>query len=146
MLRSVRARSVGSAEPKTVVPLGFESRELVLAGPLGRLLLSGEATGDERPAAELVRCVGVCILEGEMDLLAAAMSFSDANQDAPALLGVVAGSWSSAFAARVPERCIVTVCTHHDAAGNRYAQRIAQSFVGRDVWLRRHRPGAPEAR
>jgi hypothetical protein len=84
----------------------------VLADPLGRLMLSGELLGDGTPTADLLPEVGVWIVEGPVPWLRAAAERSDADSQAPAVLGLPsAESWTQALAERIPDGCRVTLAT-----------------------------------
>jgi hypothetical protein len=90
----------------------------VLAEPLGRLMLSGELLGDGNPAADLLREVGVWIVEAPVAWLRAAAERSDADEQAPAVLGLPsAESWTQALAERIPDGCRVTLATGPLAEG-----------------------------
>ncbi len=131
-LVSLRARAVRDVEgPKALAPAGFEVRGLVLADPLARLMLAGASLGDGNAAADLVREVGLIIAEGEPDFLTWATHWSDAAELAPAVLGIIAGSWTDDLAARVPTGTVVALRTHHDKAGDEYARRIASTLSSR---------------
>jgi hypothetical protein len=135
-LSSLRARAVRPvAGPKAVAPTGYAVAGLVLADPLARLMLAGEA-------CEIRRAI---ISEGDPDHLTWATHWSDADESAPAVLGIVAGSWTDDLAARIPDGAEVTIATHRDPAGDRYAEQIVASLAGRDVSLRRWAPHAAEA-
>lgn len=138
---SVRARRVvdrADKKPKALPPAGYEIGGCVLACGLARLMLSGEALGDGRPAAELVREVGLVVVEGEPDFLVWATRWSDgaALERAPAVLGLFAGSWTPELATRVPEGVRVAVKTHADPAGDKYASTVAATLGGRCPILR----------
>jgi hypothetical protein len=135
-LASLRARAVRPVTgPKAIAPAGFEVRGLVLADGLGRQVLAGEARDVHR----------VVIAEGEPDFLTWATCRSDADEDAPAVLGIVAGSWAAELAARIVDGAEVTIATHHDRAGDKYAAAIVESLAGR-VTLRRWTPGSDPGR
>jgi hypothetical protein len=126
---SLRAWCVADGDdPKRLPPAGFCATGLVLACPGGAALLAGR-----RVPAEPARVV---IVEGEPDFLTWATRFSDAADDPPAVFGVVAGSWSNDVAARIPEGSRVVVRTHHDLAGDGYAQKICVSLARRCTVLR----------
>jgi hypothetical protein len=124
-LVSVRARAVTPANPKALAPAGFSVAGLVLADSLARLMLAGEPLGDDSPAVDLVRQVGLVVLEGEPDFLTWATRASDANERAPAVVGLVSGSWTNDMAARVPDGTTVFVKTHGDDVGDKYARQVA---------------------
>jgi hypothetical protein len=131
-MRSLLARYVGrppSNEPrphkraalKSRAPHGFERRGLVLACPAGVRLLRGEALGPVR----------VVISEGEMDLCSWATAAKAPAGETLATLGVFAGGWTAAHAARVPDGATVVIATHHDAGGEAYARQIVETLEAR---------------
>jgi hypothetical protein len=78
------------------------------------------------------------IVEGVPDFLTAAtMLKGRAPEDA--VLGIISGSWTQQFAARVPDGAHVAIAVHHDKAGEAYTERIAASLAGR-VQLERWTP------
>ena len=50
---------------------------------------------------------------------------------APAVLGILSGSWSDELAARIPTECRVIVKVHRDEAGQKYRDQICRSLSGR---------------
>lgn len=132
-LVTLHARHIGADPgelPKSLTPAGSSNRGAVMADALGRLLLAGEAR-------EWPRLL-VAVAEGVPDWLALCSHYSDADEDATAVLGIVAGSWTSDLAARIPAGAVVTLATDADPAGEKYAQRIAETLHGRE--LRRWTP------
>ncbi len=131
-LEGLRARAtVDDAKPKSASATGASSSGLVFADPLGLWLLQGRAP------AWWAKPWCVVIAEGEPDFLLWATHYSDAEVErAPAVLGVTSGSWSPAIAARIPDGARVTIRTDHDAAGNKYAEAIANTLKGRCTVLR----------
>lgn len=129
-LRSVRAWRIGGdpRDPKRVPPAGHRATGLVLACPLARQMLEVGAAPAWWPDHEPFR---VIVVEGEPDFLTWSTRFSDADTTAPAVLGVVSGSWSAELAERVPGGARVIVRTHRDASGDRYARQVAESLGGR---------------
>jgi hypothetical protein len=125
-LESLHARSLAPREAngrdKAASPAGAEVRGLVMADTTGVAMLRGEHV----PAR-------LMIAEGVPDWLTWATRYSDADEDAPALLGVIAGSWTEAIAERVPSGVRVAVRTHRDNAGAKYADRICASLGARCV-------------
>jgi len=125
-IASLHARQLGAGPPpKALSPVGCELRGLVLADGRGaELLRTGKA-----PAA------GVIVCEGVPDLLTLGTLWGDAAEDAPAVLGVIAGSWSADLARRIPKGAVVTIWTHSDrgGAGQRYAQQILATLKGHQV-------------
>jgi len=131
-VRSVRAWCVrDQGDPKRLPPAGHCARNLVLACSIGaRLLACGcVPEGDRQP-------VRIIIAEGEPDFLTWATRYSDACADAPAVFGLVSGAWSDELAARFPRDARVVVRTHHDPAGDAYAEAVWRSLRGRCHVLR----------
>lgn len=131
-LATVHARFIGADPgdlPKSLTPAGASNRGVVMACPLGRLLLAGEARDWPR--------LLVVVVEGVPDYLAAVAQHSDADEDAPAVLGIVgggrAGSWSADLAARIPAHAEVVLAVDPDEAGERYAEAIRATLPGREV-------------
>jgi hypothetical protein len=74
--------------------------------------------------------VRVVIVEGEIDYLTRATSYTD-SETAPAVFGVIAGAWSGDIAARIPDGALVAIRTDHDAAGDKYAEEIRSTLAQR---------------
>ena len=130
-MRSLRARRIDGGEPKEIAPRGYSVKGLVLADPLARLLLAGDPLGNGTPSTEAVREVGIVVVEGVPDFLVWVTRYGDAAEDAPAVIGIVSGSWTAEIAAHIPEGTRVAIRTHNDPAGRRYAERIAFSLRDR---------------
>jgi len=118
-----RAAIAPAGAPKGLSPGGFEVGGLLFADALAQLML--------RYAGNDVHDSWVLIAEGAPDFLTAATQRSDADESAPAVLGVIAGSWTREVAARVPNDSRVLVAVHSDAAGEKYAAGITDSLAGR---------------
>ncbi|WP_394829289.1 hypothetical protein [Pendulispora albinea] len=87
-MRSVRAwRIIEGDSPKRLPPGGYKTSGLVLADGSAVSVL---ATGGWIDEVNL----HVVITEGEPDFLTWATRYSDADQDAPVVLGVVGGLWT----------------------------------------------------
>ena len=71
------------------------------------------------------------VAEGVPDWLTVAVGCSDADGDAPAVLGVTLGSWTPDLAAKVPDGTRVVIATDCDRAGDKYADRITRTLDGR---------------
>jgi hypothetical protein len=129
-MRSVRVRRVRAGDsPKTLPPAGHRTGGLVLADALGRQMLATGARPTWWPDGVPLR---VLIAEGEPDYLAAAVGYSDADEGAPAILGLPgSGAWAASLAARIPDGAHVIIATDHDDAGDRYAADVAASLAGR---------------
>jgi hypothetical protein len=126
VLRSLRARRVTPGEgPKGVAPAGYSPAGLVLACGIGRRLLEQGGVAGPNGGPDVV------IAEGEPDWLTWASRISDANETPSATLGVFAGAWTPAHAARIPAGARVVVRTHHDNTGDAYADFIVATFAER---------------
>jgi len=127
-IETLHARCVAPKDEKgrdkAASPAGVEIRGSVMADPLAQQLLAGGAWPLWAVAHDIVVC------EGVPDFLTWASIGRDAA-DAPAVIGVVSGSWTDAIAARIPPGSRVVVRTHHDDAGNKYAAQIIRSLRGR---------------
>lgn len=127
-METVHARAVHPLDvkgrDKAASPAGYQVSGTVMADVTARALLKG---GPPR----WWRTRDVFIVEGAPDFLTWATRFGDAAEGAPAILGVIAGSWSEAIASRIPSNCRVLVMTHDDQAGEKYAAAIINSLLGR---------------
>jgi hypothetical protein len=82
----------------------------------------------------------VVIAEGEPDFLTwATMHALKSPTPAYAVLGVIAGSWGDAIAARIPNGSRVIIRTDHDEAGEKYATDIIRTLARRCTVLRSKR-------
>ncbi len=115
--RSLRAWLVtGDASiPKRVPPSGFRASGLVLANARALRWLRGESS----PSS-------IVIVEGEPDWLVRSITFPS-----EAIVGIGSGSWNEAFAERVPFGSEVSILTHLDSAGDKYAEAIEKSIRNR---------------
>lgn len=115
-MRSVRAIRVTDGEsPKRLPPSGFKAAGLVMADEFGVAMLRGTYAPKR-----------VLILEGEPDFIS---SVTTPTTHIYARIGITSGSWSAAFAARLPRGTKVFLATHDDAAGEKYAQAIEQTLT-----------------
>lgn len=120
VVRSLRWRSLSTAQPKSLPPIGFQTAGLVLADDVGRDVLMGRYDRwDER----------VCVVEGEPDFLTWATR--PRGPKSWATFGVVPGSWTEGIANRIPSGCEVIIRTHHDDKGDGYAATVERSVQGR---------------
>ena len=136
MLESLRARRVITSNdklPKGAAPTGAQVQGLVLADGLARLLLQSGTKPEWWPSGQRLR---VIVAEGDPDFLTWATFYGDAAETAPAVIGIVAGSWTSDLAARIPSGVQVVIRTHNDAAGDKYARQIIKSLSNRCDLLR----------
>ena len=124
-IESLHARALRpDVDVKSVSPAGFEVRGLVMADSLGRMLLErGHVHGVAEPT--------LVIAEGVPDYLTLATTWSDADEDAPAVMGILSGSWTPELAARVPDGAVVVIATDPDGAGDAYAATIVATFADR---------------
>lgn len=137
-LRAWRIDGTDDGAPKRTAPAGKALAGLILACPTARSMLAGLIPAWHSPASPL----RVAITEGEPDFLTRATRVSDASERPPAILGVVAGAWGDALAARIPDGARVLIRTHEDGAGDRYAADIKESLSGRDVTILDFQRGA----
>lgn len=121
---TVHARRIGGEAqdtPKGLSPAGHRVGSAVFADPLARLLLRGEDV-------PWWTTQSVIVSEGGPDWLTVATHYGDGDDQAPAVLGVIAGSFSASIGARIPSGAAVTVRTHHDTAGDHYAAQILRAL------------------
>jgi len=115
----LHARSVRPDAPKgekAGAMAGMETRGLVMANDVGRYLLQ------HTPWVP----VDVVVSEGEPDWLTACTAW--ASKGERACFGIVAGSWSAELASRIPANSRVTVRTHNDKDGDKYAAAILETL------------------
>jgi len=140
VLHGLRARRIVDVAPDdwraSIKETATKCSGLVFADPLGRLLLDqGELPdwwGDRQPLT-------VVVVEGGPDFLTWATHYSDADADAPGILGVFSGAWSDRLAQRLPAGIRWIVATHSDPAGDKFAERIRASVSGRALIVLRRR-------
>lgn len=133
-MRSVRAMRVRENDtPKRLPPTGFRAGGLVLADATARELLARGAPPDWYAEGEPMR---VAIAEGEPDFLTWATRTRDADPTPPAVFGIGSGAWSPEVAGRVPDAARVTIRTHADDAGEKYARHVADTLARRCTLLR----------
>lgn len=119
-MRSVRAWRVAAGDgPKRLPPSGHKASGLVMADTFARAMLRGERTPER-----------VVVVEGEPDHYARCIVTRDPRT---AVLGIVSGSWSTAFAAKLPAGARVDIRTDADDAGDRYAAEIVASVKRRCI-------------
>ncbi len=127
-METVHARAIHPLDvkgrDKAASPAGYQVAGTVMADATARALLRGDP-----PAWWGAR--DVFIVEGAPDFLTWATRYGDAAEGAPAIFGVIAGSWTEAIAGRIPSGCRVLVMTHNDPAGDKYAAAIINSLLGR---------------
>lgn len=142
-LRSLRFRAIGETPrgKKTLNPSGHACGGLVMADPMGRALLQGRREDDGMGWDGRV-----VIVEGEPDLWTWSCHPSRFGKPQTwAMLGIAAGSWTDAIAARIPEKARVILRTHHDPPGEKYAEQIRSTLAGRCEVLRSTPTGTRDA-
>lgn len=139
-MRSLRARKVVAGDgPKNVAPAGFSTAGLIMADALGRSLLAKGRPPENWPQSAPLRVV---VTEGEPDFLTWATRFSDADETAPAVLGLASGSWTAEIAGRIPSGAVVIIRTDADEAGERYALTVWATLHSRCKVMRGGMRGA----
>jgi hypothetical protein len=129
--RGVHGRNLVTADKadKARSPMRYTTNGLVLADRLGQRMRSRE-----RDASEVVRSSGLELADGVPHFLRFGTTSSDADGEAPALLGIIGGGcWTESHARAVPDGTAVLIRTHADPAGEKYSNDIAATFEGRDV-------------
>lgn len=141
-LRSLHARALAPVEPGRPKAVSTASlsrsdtdgtrttcRGLVMADQLARQVLCEGTPPDWWPLGRPLRLL-VC--EGEPDWLTWATRWSDGDEAAPAVLGIIgggrSGSWTEDLGARVPTGSRVIVRTDSDPAGEQYARSITRTL------------------
>ena len=128
-LCSVHARLVENGQTeraKGMFPASHSAKGLFLADSFGLLLIRSGVPKWWRQSEP----PSVIITEGAPDFLTVATHYG-CTEYAPAVLGVVSGSWSDELAARIPTECRVVVRVHRDEAGEKYRDAICRSLSGR---------------
>jgi hypothetical protein len=79
---------------------------------------------------------GLYIGEGEIDYLRTVTAFSDADEDAPCVVGIVSGAWSQTIADKITDGCLVIYLDQNDKTATRYGDEIETSLKGRTRFVR----------
>lgn len=140
-IRSVRARRTAVVEdplagfveakadgPKAVPPFGHDTAGLVLANLAGAARLNGD-----------YRIRRFWIVEGEPDTLAMSVALAGKGRMGEAVFGLFSGAWSWEMAKVFGQHDVVTVATHDDLQGRKYAEEVQASLYGK-VNLKRYVP------
>ena len=128
-LSSVHARLIEKTDGdrgKGLFPSGHSAKGIFLADSFARLLITKGVPSWWRQSEP----PSVIICEGAIDFLTVGTHFG-CSEYAPAVLGILSGSWSDELAARIPTECRVIVKVHTDAAGQKYRDQICRSLSGR---------------
>jgi len=149
-MRSLRARQISSGTNKELAPTGHEVSGLVAACPLARGLF-GAAERELIAACDRARANGVVVVEGTPAFWGWVSAFSDADEDAPAVVGIASGGWRQAHAdavaaAGVPTAVRVLLDVDPDPGGDRLADQVIPTLenhirAGRVRLERRERSG-----
>ena len=148
VLRSVSAKRLIVGEPKSLPPKGYDRKRLVMADRLGRAMLRNgpahpstwiEPESDDHPfgsdsgwwPAELPFRLTFC--EGEKDLCCWGSEFGDADPYAPAVIGVLSGSWTREHATRIPAGTEIMFAPDNDPSGDSYTTGILNTLKGMPV-------------
>ena len=111
---------------KGLFPASHSAKGLFLADSFARLLITKGVPSWWRQREP----PSVIITEGAIDFLTVGTHFG-CYEYAPAVLGILSGSWSDELAARIPTECRVVVRVHRDEAGAKYRDAIRRSLSGR---------------
>ena len=128
-LSSVHARLVEKTDgdrEKGLFPSGHSAKGFFLADSFARLLITKGVPSWWRQSEP----PSVIITEGAIDFLTVGTHFG-CYEYAPAVLGILSGSWSDELAARIPTECHVVVKVDEDEAGEKYLAAIRRSLSGR---------------
>jgi hypothetical protein len=134
-IRSIVARRIIDGEtPKALPPKGFGKAGLVWACPFARTLLREGMPSWWGPDAPPLR---IFIVEGDSDFLTAAtgashgIRWSDADEYAPAIIGITSGAWTDQIGARIPDGAELVIATDADDAGNKFVDGIMRTVSAR---------------
>ena len=125
-MESLRARAIATdvppGEKAAAAAAGTGSATgLVLADGLARQVLTAGAVPEWWPSG---RPLDLVVVEGETDFLTWCTHYGDAAETAPAVMGIWAGAWTEALAARIPDRTKVAIRTDNDDTGDKYARKV----------------------
>lgn len=124
-LSSLHARAVRDVDPRKKELVNVGGGGGVFADPAGRLLLAEGRLPDG--------CTTVIITEGGPDFLTTVSVRSDADEQAPAVLGLYNGAWTREIAGRIPLHARVVLALHGDAAGAEYAAAIEETLPAHEL-------------
>ncbi len=126
-IKNIHARQVFPSNnlPKSVSPAGSTIAGLVFMNSTALWMLD-----------EPNEIVEVVINEGIPDYLTRGIFYSDADEHAPAIIGILSGSWGKQIAQVIPDRAQVYIETDTDKTGNKYAKKIASTLIGRCTVMR----------
>src|SRR6478609_3686602 len=120
-MKSVRAWRVERNSPaKRLPPSGFRANGLVMANSYAQELLKKK----KGPCKILVA-------EGEPDFLTVSTKWFYVP-----VIGLTSGSWNEEFAKKIPLGSEIVIMTHHDKAGDKYAEIVQSTVKNRAVVLR----------
>jgi len=118
LMKSVRAWSVDGRSPaKRLPPSGFRASGLVMANRYAQDLLKTK----KGPCK-------ILIAEGEPDFLTVSTNWFYLP-----VMGLTSGSWTEEFAKKIPLGSEILIMTHHDKAGDKYAEIVNSTVKNRAV-------------
>lgn len=139
-LETVHARALSPRDhkgrDKAASPKGAQVAGTIMADRNGLdLLRAASATSTTQTTYTLASARGsatptILIAEGVPDFLTWTTQYAG-DQNGPAVLGIIAGSWNDELAGRIPDGARVLIRTHDDKAGHKYAQRIGTTLRDR---------------
>lgn len=128
-------------EPKSLCMRGVDVRGLVLASPAARRVLGGALWPTDQGGERLP----LWVVEGEPDFLSVLTRLpGEGREPEPdaVVIGIRAGAWTDAIAARIPDGVRVLVATDQNKAGEDYAEIVSRTLHGRCAVMRlRWEPG-----
>lgn len=128
--RSFAARRMRDGDgQKSLAPKGHSRKGLVFACGLARQILSVAGLPDWWPRN---RQLHIIIVEGEKKFLQCCTNIGDADECAPAVIGIESGSIGPDLIGRLPKECALDVFTDRDEAGARYATVLLRELARRD--------------
>ena len=120
---------------KSLSPTGYQIAGAIMACPLATQILTSGGLPDWWPAGERLQVV---VTEGIPDFLTWSTHVTTDRETAPAVIGLIAGSWNDTEGIKLAKRFPVAdwiIRTHRDEAGDKYAAAIYKALKAVD---RRH--------
>jgi hypothetical protein len=119
-------------ESKSLSPTGYQIAGAVMACPLAAQLLKTGQLPDWWPEN---RRLQVVVTEGIPDFLTWATRINTNHETAPAVVGLIAGSWNNTEGPKLAKRFPPAqwiIKTHSDPAGDKYAETIYRVLTAAD--------------
>src|SRR5207302_3951594 len=114
--------------PEGLPPLACTVTGLVMADRRARMMLAGELDGDGGLGTETMGLPDLIVTESVRSFLTSATRTDDAAERAPAVIGLIAGSWTEEIAARVPDGTCVYVLQHADRSDAKHAACVVETL------------------